>query len=108
MPNYRRALRKPKLHLAPNEIWPNGKLDATAPPEAHLAKALAQRFHSARARHTLKQIADQADISTDSLSRLLRGETWGTIPVIAQLETALDTDLWGDEHRQHTKQRSPR
>ena len=99
MPTYRHAAAKPKLHLAPGQRWPYGQLEDAPPPEAELAQALAQRLHREKTGQKLKDIADRADITTDSLSRLLRGETWGTLPIIARLERALDTDLWGNEHR---------
>ena len=100
MPRYRHAASKPKLHLAPGQRWPYGQLEDDPPPEAQLAQALAQRLHREKTGQKLKHIADRASITTDTLSRLLRGETWGTLPIIARLERALDTDLWGNEHRE--------
>ena len=99
MPTYRHAAAKPKLHLAEGQRWPYGQLEDDPPPEAELAQALAQRLHQEKTGQKLKDIAEVAGITTDSLSRLLRGDTWGTLPIIARLERALDTDLWGNEHR---------
>ena len=47
----------------------------------------------------LEEIEELSNANKSSISRLLRGETWGTLPVIDGLERALDKDLWGDEHR---------
>ena len=99
MPSYKHAASKPNQHLAPEQRWPYGQLQDGAPPEALLAQALAQRLHQQKTGQTLKDITERAGITTDALSRLLRGETWGTLPIIARLEKALDTNLWGDEHR---------
>ena len=47
----------------------------------------------------LEEIEELSGVNKTSISRLLRGESWGTLPVIARLEQVLDKDLWGDEHR---------
>ena len=99
MPRYKHAASKPNQHLAEGQRWPYGQLQDGAPPEALLAQALAQRLHQQKTGQTLKDITERAGITTDALSRLLRGATWGTLPIIARLEKALDTDLWGNEHR---------
>ena len=95
---YTYAKSCPAEHLQDGEIWPNGTLKDTAPIEAHFSKALAQRLHHARAGRSLKEIAHIAGVSQDAISRLLRGLTWGTIPVIVRIEHALDTQLWDTNH----------
>ena len=95
---YTYAKSCPAEHLRDGEIWPNGTLKDTAPIEAHFSKALAQRLHHARAGRSLKEIAHIAGVSQDAISRLLRGLTWGTIPVIVRIEHALDTQLWDTNH----------
>ena len=99
MPNYRHAASRPSDHLAPGQLWPYGQLEDDPPPEALLAQALAQRLHQQKTGQKLKDIAERAGITTDALSRLLRGATWGTLPILARLERALNTELWGNEHR---------
>ena len=47
----------------------------------------------------LEKIEELSGVNKTSISRLLRGESWGTLPVIARLEQVLGEDLWGDEHR---------
>ena len=47
----------------------------------------------------IEETEQLSGVSKNSLSRLLRGESWGTLPVIARLEQDLGADLWGDEHR---------
>ena len=95
---YTHAKSYPAEHLQDGEIWPNGTLKDTAPIEAYFSKALAQRLHHARAGRSLKEVAHMAGVSQDAISRLLRGKTWGTIPVIVRIEHALDTQLWDTNH----------
>ena len=62
-------------------------------------KQLVKRLRHAMADRSLEEIEQLSGVNRSSLSRLLRGESWGTLPVIARLEQALGEDLWGDEHR---------
>ena len=50
---------------------------------------------------TLEKIEFLTHANMSAVSRLLRGDGWGSVPIIAQLERHLDIDLWGDEHRKH-------
>ena len=92
--------RQPKDHLAEGETWPEGRLADEAPGEARLVQELVKRLKAAMDGKGLKKIEKLSGVNKSSISRLLRGETWGTLPVIAGLEKALGEDLWGDEHRQ--------
>ena len=47
----------------------------------------------------ISAVAEMSGVNKSSISVLLRGETWGTLPVIARLERILDVELWGQEHR---------
>ena len=53
-----------------------------------------------------EEVEELRGVSKSSISRLLRDESWSTLPVIARLEQALGRDLRGDEHRStHTNRR---
>ena len=79
--------------------WPEGRLADEAPGEARLVQELVKRLKAAMKDRGLEEIEELSNVNKSSISRLLRGETWGTLPVIDGLERALDKDLWGDEHR---------
>ena len=98
---YRRlGLRsQPKDHLIYGHAWPEGRLTPAAPKEARLVQELVKRLRNAMTDRSLEEIEELSGVNRSSLSRLLRGESWGTLPVIARLEQALGEDLWGDEHR---------
>ena len=91
--------RQPKDHLAEGETWPEGRLADEAPGEARLVQELVKRLKAAMDNRGLEEIEELSGVNKTSISRLLRGETWGTLPVIARLEQKLGEDLWGDEHR---------
>ena len=78
---------------------PQGRLTPAAPKEARLVQELVKRLKHAIADRSLEEIEALSGVNKSSISRLLRGESWTTLPVIARLEQVLDTDLWGDEHR---------
>ena len=101
---YTHAKSYPAEHLQDGEIWPNGTLKDTAPIEAHFSKALAQRLHHARAGRSLKEVAHIAGVSQDAISRLLRGKTWGTIPVIVRIEARTRHPTLGHQPHHNPKQ----
>ena len=90
---------QPKDHLTKGHAWPHGRLTPAAPKEAHLVQELVKRLQDAIAGRSLEEIEHLSGVNKTSISRLLRGESWGTLPVIARLEQVLHTDLWGNEHR---------
>ena len=91
--------RQPKDHLIEGHAWPEGRLSRKAPKEALLVQELVKRLRAAMGDRSLEEIEELSGVNKTSISRLLRGETWGTLPVIARLEQKLAKDLWGDEHR---------
>lgn len=97
MPRYRHAWRRPRDHLEPGQRWPNGRLRSDAPVEAVHARSLAKRLHYHMSGRTNREVAEAADIAETTLSKLLRGEAWGALPVIVRLEHALEADLWRGE-----------
>ena len=95
----RGLLAHPRDYLAGDASWPSGRLVAHAPPEARLARALSRRLHKAKAGDSARAVARAAGVSPQAVLNILNGTTWGDLPAIARLETALDTNLWGREHR---------
>lgn len=91
--------RQPKDHLIKGHAWPEGRLTPKAPKEALLVQELVKRLRAAMGDRGLEEIEELSGVNKTSISRLLRGESWGTLPVIARLEQALGEDLWGGEHR---------
>lgn len=91
--------RQPKDHLIEGHTWPEGRLTPKAPNEALLVQELVKRLRDAMGDRGLEEIEGLSGVNKSSISRLLRGESWGTLPVIARLEHILGEDLWGTEHR---------
>ena len=95
----------PQSYLADGEQWPAGHLRHNSPPVALLARAISQRLHKALKGRSTRQIAELAGLSHQTVINVLNGATWWDTITIARLERALDTKLWGEEHRKH---RTPR
>ena len=87
------------VNLIKGHAWPEGRLRRSAPKEALLVQELVKRLKDAMGDRGLEKIEELSGVNKSSISRLLRGESWGTLPVIARLEQVLGEDLWGDEHR---------
>ena len=90
---------QPKDHLKRGHAWPDGELARGFPEEAALVQELVKRLEAAMMNESLEELEARSGVNKTSISRLLRGESWGTLPVIARLERTLGEDLWGDEHR---------
>ena len=88
----------PRMRLAPGGVWPDGPLVDDAPAEALLAQAIAKRLHEARGDRSGRDIAREARISPTTVSKYLKGETWGDLPTLCHIELAIGAQLWGDEH----------
>ena len=43
-------------------------------------------------------IAKQADVNPQTVANLLSGKTWGELPTIFQLESAIKQQLWTHDH----------
>ncbi|MYC47809.1 MAG: helix-turn-helix transcriptional regulator [Chloroflexi bacterium] len=91
--------RQPKDHLVEGHAWPEGRLRRSSPKEVLLVQELVKRLRAAMGDRGLEEIEELSGVNKTSISRLLRGESWGTLPVIARLERVLGEDLWGTEHR---------
>lgn len=77
--------RQPKDHLTEGHAWPEGRLEDDAPEEALLVQELVKRLRAAMGDRGLEEIEALSGVNKTSISRLLRGESWGTLPVIARL-----------------------
>ena len=108
MPRYRYAESRPIDHLEDGETWPYGRLEEDPPPEAVHAQAVGQRLHKAMQGRTNKEVAKEADITENTLGRLIRGQAWGALPILVRLEQALQTDLWCGKRHEGTRWRERR
>ena len=98
----RRTLEpQPRAYLAPGETWPEGQLQPDAPAAAHFARRLARNLKQAcknPSNVSMNAIAKQADVNPQTVANLLAGKTWGELPTIFQLETAIKQQLWTHDH----------
>ena len=106
MPSLRNLRARPCCYLAADDDWLDGTLEDSPPPEARLAQAIARRLRNARGKRDVRELAAAADLAHATLLKLEAGTSWGLVPTIARLERALDTRLWGDEHRLVSNPRS--
>ena len=91
----------PSDYLAPDAQWPDGPLEHDAPPEAHLARAVARRLTETLTQRelSLRAAADTTGASAHALFNITHGLTWCDLPTLARLERGLRIQLWGTEHR---------
>lgn len=88
-------------YLAPGETWPEGQLVDDAPAAAHFARRLVlqlQQECKIASNLSMHAIAKQADVNPQTVANLLSGNTWGEIPTIFQLETAIKQEHWTHDH----------
>ena len=101
---------RPRDYIAQGGKWPDGDLTPNAPIEAHVAqgiviratKYIEDRFPKHKKTPAYK-IAAKFNISPQTLSNLLNGDTWPDLPTIAKMERYLRRRLWGREHRDAPK-----
>ena len=91
----------PAAHVTENGRFPNGPYRRDTPKEVFLAAGLSTRLNTKIGDRSIRHIARQADLSPQTILNTLNGTSWPDLRTIARLETALDADLWGKEHRQH-------
>ena len=103
----------PRDYLAPGATWPDGPLQADAPPEAVLAWNLSRRFRDARearkvprrpgqrrrpSEHSLTKLAQDAGLSKTTVHNFLKGKTWPDMLTVDRLERVFRVRLWNWEH----------
>ena len=81
--------------------FPYGKFRKGSPPEVFLAAALARRLKEKIGDESIRYIAKKADLSPQTILNILNGRSWPDLRTIAKLENALNSQLWGSEHRQY-------
>ncbi|MDE0132244.1 MAG: helix-turn-helix transcriptional regulator [bacterium] len=91
--------QKPAAFLAKKNCFPDGDLRENAPPEVYLAAGVANRLKTKIGKESIRYIAKQAGLSPQTIINILNGTTWPDLRTIAKLENALNTRLWGYEHR---------
>ena len=102
-----RRAKHPPIRWSDSGHWTTGGLCDDAPPSASLAQGIASRLRAALDHNhtdglepsTATDAAEAANLSPTTVTNILNGKTWPDIDTIARLEHALDTDLWGNEHR---------
>ena len=87
---------KPNEYLAYGEEWPEGRLVADAPSEAHMARHLSSRFRRVLEDEGLdqKQASQRIGISTHTVNDLYHGKSWPSFVVVARVEQGLGVTLW--------------
>lgn len=96
--------KKPRpVDYAADENWPDGPLVPDAPPEAHLAAALATRLRDKIRGRPLRRIAALSGVSAPTISHIINGKTWPDLRTLSRLEVAVGAPLWGKEHRDAAK-----
>jgi DNA-binding XRE family transcriptional regulator len=100
-----RSERHPPAHYMTDGEWPDGPLLPNAPPEAHLAAAVAIRLRKHMKGRTQAKIGDLSGLGRQTINNILNGNAWPDLRTIARLEVALDKPLWGREHRDEAKER---
>ena len=107
----RRSLEpQPYAYLASGEVWPEGELVDDAPDAAHFARRLALGLKQAcedAGGLSMHAIAKQADVNPQTVANLLSGKTWGELPTIFQLESAIKQKLWTHDHLPQSENEPP-
>ena len=94
----RKGRQPPRTWVESGE-WPNSRLAADAPRSVALAQGMAARLRAALEGSSARKAAKAAEVSPTTVTGIANGTTWSDVDTIARLESALDADLWGDEHR---------
>ena len=68
--------------------------------------AVSRRFHNLiePREWKIREISNEIGISTHAVFDLLKGNTWGTLPIIARIEMRFDTRIWGGEHKERRRE----
>ena len=94
-------------YLAKKSSFPDGPYRSEAPPEVYLAAALATRLNNKIGSESIRYVAKKAGLSPQTILNIRNGKSWPDLRTIARLETALNTRLWGYEHRKPRPQHNP-
>lgn len=91
--------QKPAAFLAKKSSFADGKFRENTPPEVYLAAGVASRLKNKIGKESIRYVAKRAQLSPQTIINILNGDTWPDLRTIAKLETFLNTQLWGNEHR---------
>lgn len=98
----RRGLEHPPIeYLADGEQWPDGDLRDDAPDVAQFIQRLVRRLNrecGPEAELSIYEVAKKAKVNPQTVTNLLKGKTWGDVPVIFKLEAVLERRLWSHDH----------
>ncbi|MFF0144483.1 helix-turn-helix protein [Amycolatopsis sulphurea] len=88
-----RRTRAPRDHITAGR-WPAATLDGDH--AAAVAQAVARRLAAAMQEHgwSIAELHRRAGVNRQTITNVLDGRVWTTIAVIADLERALDWELW--------------
>lgn len=91
-----RSYLPPASYIADDGLWPSGPFREETPAYACVTAGLVSRIAAVMDQRglSLRAVAVPAGIDPTSLSRLLTGKVVPDLATIANLERALDTDLW--------------
>jgi hypothetical protein len=91
-----RSYQPPVSFVVDGGTWPDGPFEPHAEPYVTVTAGLVTRLHTEMRRRnlSLRAVAGPAGIDPTSLSRLLTGKVVPDLGTIANLEKALDMDLW--------------
>ena len=109
MPRRRGLELRPRDYVAAGETWPYGTLKKGTPGVVFFAQSIAQKIKNELKNDkkkdkkldeklTVKMIAEDADVSMQTVYNFLNGDRWGTLTLIYSLERALQQSLWSRDH----------
>lgn len=93
-----RRSRAPRDHVVAGH-WPHAELDGDH--AASIAQELSSRLAEAIADRggNINAISKAARVNWQTIMNVLQGRGWATLATVADLEQALDVDLWPREQR---------
>lgn len=99
MPSRRGLRSRPCDYLSPSGVWPDGPFAADTPREVWFFIGVVQRLREICDKQrvhgvTVTEVAQRANLSTQTVFNLLEGKSWGDLPCIYRLEVALGAALW--------------
>ena len=91
-----RAYQQPASFVSADGLWPKGPFVENPPVYAIVTARLVSTLQDEMTRRglSLRAVATPAGIDATSLSRLITGKVVPDLATIANLEAALDIDLW--------------
>ena len=98
----RRGLKPlPRNYVAEGQKWPHGNLGEKVPGVVFFVQNIARKVKAEVEENnnlSVKQLAEDADVSMQTVYDFLNGDSWGTLTLIYSLERALEQSLWGKDH----------